>query len=202
MSGKKGEQSVRQRPAAVPSYSYAQVEAALGKVYDAEDETDQRTTFRARLKHLRKNRIPHRKPGKGGHIRYTAGDIFQLLIACEFSEFGIDPKLIAEIIRLDWRQRGHLFQAIDITQRFPEMDWYVAIEPRIMSWAWTRKKIKITETEISISSTARPVAVHTFKASDATAWFDELQKGRRLSIFNLSARVRAIEKALASGQDQ
>jgi hypothetical protein len=187
------------KSAATLAYAYAQVEAALAKVYDAADV--QRTAFRGRLKHFRKLGIPQNTPGKGSRIRYTAPDIFQLMIACEFAEFGIDPHLITDIVRRHWRMKGSLVDAIDYTQKFLGKDvgndFHVAVEAHFMSWVWNREKSKRTATEISKTVITEPVFIRVFKASDSKVFFDELQKtGRRYFVFNLSARVRAVEKAL------
>ena len=181
-----------------PTFSYAQVETALAGVYEATDV--QRSAFRGRLKHFRKLGIPQRTPGKGSRINYTASDIFQMMVACEFAEFGVDPHLIADIVRRHWRMKGSLVDAIDYTQKFlgkdAGNDFHVAVEAHFMSWVWNREKSKRTTTEISIT-VAEPVFIRVFKASDSKVFFDELQKtGRRYFVFNLSARVRAVGKAL------
>lgn len=181
---------------AVSTFSYAQVETALAKVYAAEHV--QQTAFRGRLKHFRKLGIPSLQPGKGKRIRYTKTDIFQLMLSCELAEFGIDPYLIADIVQRHWRMKGSLFQAINYSQNFPGNDFHVAIDAHFMSWAWNREKITHTATEISVSVKAEPVTIHVFKASDSEVLFTELQKaGQRSCVFNLSARMRAVEQALA-----
>jgi hypothetical protein len=187
-------------PPAAPTFGYAQVERALASLCEAENV--QRTAFRGRLKHFRKLGIPQQQPGKGSRIRYTASDVFQLMIACEFAEFGIDPHLITDIVRRHWRTKGNLFQAIDLAQRYPGNDFHVAIEPHFMSWIWNKKKSKRTATEISVSLVAEPVLIRFFKTRDSKVFLDELQKtGRRFFVFNLSARVRAVERALKSGAE-
>jgi hypothetical protein len=197
MHDNKGKRTVRQ-PAA-PSFGYAEVEQALAKLYDAEDV--QREAFRGRLKHFRKLRIPQQQPGKGSRIRYTASDIFQLMVACEFAEFGIDPHLIADILRRHWRHKLGLFQAVDLAQRFSGDDLYVAAETHFMSWVWNREWSKHTATEISVGVTAEPIRIVFFKASDRSVYLKELEEGRRFFVFNLSARVRALEQALMSGRE-
>jgi hypothetical protein len=191
---------VRRSPPA-PTFSYAQVEAALAKTYESEDV--QRRAFRGRLKHFRKLGIPQQQPGKGSRIRYTASDIFQLMVACEFSEFGVDPHLIAAIVRRHWLRKDGFFQAIDFAQRFPGDDFLVVIHAYFMSWKWTHwtrgVKIKQTATEISISSVSEPVSIRFLKVSDSAIFLQELQKaGQRFFVFNLSARVRAVEQALTT----
>jgi hypothetical protein len=183
-----------------PTFTYSEVETALAKVYNATDV--QKTTFRGRLKHFRKLEIPSQQPGKGSRINYVwSSDIFQLMIACEFAEFGVDPKLIANIVQRHWRLKGPLFQAIDLTQKFPGDDFHVAIEAHIMSWDWNRNKSKRTATEISTSAIGEPVWIRTFKASDNEKFLDELKAGQRFFVFNLSQRVREVEQALKSGTD-
>jgi hypothetical protein len=180
------------------TFAYAEVEEALAKLYAAEHV--QRGAFRGRLKHFRKLGIPQRQPGKGGRIRYTtAGDIFQLMLACELSEFGIDPHLIADILRRHWRLKTGLWQAIDHAQRFPSDDFHVTVETHFMSWGWNREKSTHTATEISKTVMAEPVVIRYLKASDLKAsdmLLDELKAGRRFCLFNLSERIRAVEKAL------
>jgi hypothetical protein len=200
MHGKARQGLVRQSPPVAATFGYAQVETALARIYESEDV--QRTAFRARLKHFRKLGLPQRQPGKGARLRYTASDIFQLVLACEFAEFGIDPHLITQIIRRHWRLKGSLWQAFNLTQQpFSDTDFLVTMEARFMSWVWNREKSKQTATEISTSTMAEPVFIRVIKTSDSKALLDELPKpGRRLLVFNLSARVRAVEKALAQQQ--
>jgi hypothetical protein len=192
MVSKKQERMVSQP--ATPTFSYGEVERALAQLYGA--NAVQQTTFRARLKHFRKNRIPWQQPGKGSRQRYTPVDYFQLLIACEFAEFGMDPHLIADIIHRHWRQKRGLFQAIDWTQRFPGDDFHVAIEARFMSWTWEKEWATQTDTEISVGVTGEPVQIWLLKASDMPAYLEALKEGRRFSTFNLSTRVREFERAL------
>src|ERR1700692_1654854 len=151
MIGNKRKRMVRtpRLPVVAPTFTYAEVEDALAKVYDATDV--QKTAFRGRLKHFRKLGIPSKQPGKGARIRYTASDMFQLMIACELAEFGVDPKLIADIVKRHWDMKGGFFRAIEAGQRFPGDDFHGAIEAHIMSWVWNQKKSKRTATEISVS---------------------------------------------------
>jgi hypothetical protein len=179
------------------TWSYAEVEAALAKIFDAEDV--QRTAFRGRIQHFRKCGLPARQPGKGARIRYSAADIFELMLAFEFAEFGLDPRLAIQVIRRHWRLKIGLWDAVDYAQKFPGDDFHVAIETHIMSWHWNKEKFKRTDTELSYSAVAEPIWVRYFKTSDNQAFLDELKAGGRFWIFNLSARVRAVEQALKSG---
>src|SRR4051794_8439181 len=85
-------------------FTYAQVETTLAQAFDAQDV--QQGAFQGRLKHFRKLGLPQKTPGKGAHIRYTKDDVAQLLVALEFSEFGIDPHLIVDIVLRDWKRNG------------------------------------------------------------------------------------------------
>jgi hypothetical protein len=200
MDGNKRERQVRRL--APSTFTYAEVEGALAKLYAA--DAVQKTTFRARLKHFRKLGIPQRQPGKGSRLRYTPADVFQLMVACEFAEFGINPHLITDIVRRHWRMKGSLIDAIDYTQRIlgkdPGNDFHVAVESHFMSWDWNREKVKHTATEISVRVVAEPVRIQVFKASDNQAFLEALKDGQRFFVFNLSARVRALEQALSKSE--
>jgi hypothetical protein len=182
----------------MPTYSYAEVEGALANLYAA--KVVQQTTFRGRLKHFRKLQIPEEQPGKGSRIRYSLPDIFQLLIAFEFAELGLDPHLIATIVRRHWRHKFTI--AVDWTERFRRDDFCIAIELRCASSIWDRKWIhewyKETDTGITAGATT-PVAIQVLKATDVPTYSKEmLKQGRRFAIFNLSVRIRGVMKALES----
>jgi hypothetical protein len=185
-------------PPAIEASGYARIETALARVYGAEDV--QKSTFSGRLKHFRKLGVPARKPGKGTRIEYEDADLWQLMICLELSEFGIDPTLIVKIVRRHWEVSGYLPQAIQLARQFPGNDRFVAIPVNFMSHAWAGgwKETK-TETSISISqTTSDPVGgVEYFLASDYKKFLEVTSEpGERALVFNLSARVRAVEKAL------
>jgi len=178
-----------------PALGYARVEAALARVYDAEGV--QKSAFRGRLKHFRKLGIPHHNPGKGGRIAYDVQDVWQLMVCLELSEFDIDPNLIVKIVQRHWAGRGYFKQAIQNAQLFPKENFLAVIQTNFMSWKWS-EKFKQSEAGIFYrSGTLDPVWFAFPKESDAAVIFEELRKeGRRACVFNLSARIRAVEKAL------
>jgi hypothetical protein len=180
-----------------PTWGYAEVERSLAAVYEAEGV--QQTAFRARLKHFRKLKIPQSSPGKGQRLRYSASDIFQLMIALELTEFGIAPELIAKLIRSHWEGKRHFWQAIMLAQSFPGDDFFIALPARFMSWTWS-EKFKQSDDEISYESGMRdPIYVTSFKASDVDVFLKDLNRGgERMMVFNLSARIRAISDALTT----
>lgn len=178
-----------------PALGYARVEAVLARVYRAEDV--QKTAFRGRLKHFRKLGIPSQNPGKGGRIMYSLGDIFQLMVCLELSEFGIDPNLIVKFVKRHWAGKGYFPQAIQLAKLDPKANLLAVIQTDFMSWTWNREKFKQNDAGIFLSETADPIWVAFLKESDAAAIFQELrEEGRRACVFNLSARIRAVEKAL------
>jgi hypothetical protein len=191
-------------PLAVPSpalgrpvLGYARVETALAQVYQAEHV--QKTAFRGRLKHFRKLGIPQHNPGKGGRIQYGMQDVWQLMVCLELAEFGIDPNLIVKIVRQHWAVRGHFPQAISNAYRLRDSgnDLLVAVHANFMSWTWGEK---LTQSEAGIfyqSGKLDPVLVRSFKESDHAAFLKAMREsGERAFVFNLGARIRAVEKAL------
>ena len=196
------------KPRESAGFDYADIEAALAKLYGAEHVRE--TTFRARLKHLKRLGLPSRRPGKGTRLRYTkASDILQLVVACEFAELGVDPHLIVDIVQQDWKRQGPIWQAIDLVQQFgmdpgdPGDDFYVAVRTNFMSWTWQRETPTLEETVEGIrvipGRDRSPVLVFTpFRASEAGNFLKTWQEAgaHRFHVFNLSTQVRAIEEAL------
>jgi hypothetical protein len=203
MSRNKREGAEMPVPALVGNFTYAQVETALAGLFHAEDVV--RTTFRARLKHLRKLGIPQKTPGKGARIRYTPPDVFQLLIALELSEFGIDPHLVVDIVQRDWARKGNIWKAIDLAQRFPGDDFHVAIRAGFMSWAWQPKGATVKESAGGISVRSgrdrTPVRVLApFRTSQALTFLQREPK-ERFFMFNASERARDLTKALRGKEE-
>ena len=194
-------QTVRRRPPAV--LSYARVEAALAKVFDVEDA--QQGAFRGRLKHFRKLGIPAETPGKGARLRYTPSDLFQLLVALELSEFDIDPTLIVDIVRRHWKTKDGFHETIRLAQQFPNEDpndpsgdWLVIMRPHFMSASLGQRRIMQSAAGISVRSAPNPVDIKPVLARNAADIVIPTRKRERerLCVFNLSARIRAVEQAL------
>ena len=195
------EQTVRRRPpSAVRTFGYAQVELALAKVFDVEDT--QQGAFRGRLKHFRKLGIPEENPGKGRRLQYTPSDLFQLLVALELSEFDIDPTLIVQIVQQHWKLRKGFFATIRLAQRLPSEnpsgDWLVIMRPCFMSASLGQRRMIQSATEMSVRSAPNPVEIRFVLAHNASnILIPTLREPReRLCVFNLSARIRAVEEAL------
>ena len=110
--------STARSPRPAPTFAYAEVESALVEVFDVGDA--RQGTFRARLQNFRKLGIPAKNPGKGQRLRYSAADLFQLLLALELTEYGLDPALVVKTIRDDWSIQHGFFTAIQYaTQSSP-----------------------------------------------------------------------------------
>ena len=183
------------------AFSYARVETALAQVFGA--ELLQRTVFRARLKHFRRLGIPSQNPGKGGRVTYSMSDVFQLMVCLELSEFGIDPNLIVKHTQRHWKHKSGFWQTIQSTQMFPGNDFLAVIHAAIMTQGWG-EKFEESKTGISYQSEMRaPIYVRFLKEGDFKQTKGEVlleklrEDGQRVMVFNLSARVRAVEQALA-----
>jgi hypothetical protein len=187
-------------PRSAPTFAYAEVESALAKVFDAEDA--QPGAFRARLKHFRKLGIPAKNPGKGARVRYSESDLLQLLIALELTEFGLDPALIVKIIRRDWVRRNGFYVAIqaaipNATQLYSSEDIYAVMRVSVMSATLGRRGIIETDEGLSLRSEPSAVTVKfTLGNADLTQFLQE--PGVRLSVFNLSNRIRSLLKEISS----
>ena len=59
--------------------------------------------FRGKLKHLQKLGLPGGQHGKGRRIAYTRELAFQLLIALLLSQLGIDPVLVVQVVKENWK---------------------------------------------------------------------------------------------------
>jgi hypothetical protein len=175
------------------------VEKVLARVYGVPHV--QKGPFRGRLKHFRRLGIPALQPGKGKRIHYTRLDVAQLMTACELSEYGLDPLVLTNILRRHWQNHTGLYQAVVRTWQFPDIDQFVVAEPTAMSWTWNKEKAVATDAEISIAVIGEPIKIHVYNEAQERIWLDELRKGRRLFVFNLSARLRAVEQALSETRE-
>jgi hypothetical protein len=188
----------RHSPSATATFGYARVESILAKVFDAEDA--QRGAFRGRLKHFRKLGIPAENPGKGSRLQYSASDLFQLLIALELAEFNIDPTLIVKIVQDHWTGKKGFYAAIQNAQWRSNEDCLAFLSVRFMSASLGQRRVVQTATAISLRSAPHPVVPRFYwaKGVSGAGLLKVLQEpGERFCVFNLSARIRAVNEALA-----
>jgi hypothetical protein len=163
-------------------YAYGVVETALAQVFGANPST-QKGALRGRIQHLRRLGLPSSGPGRGKVIEYTDAQIWAWLIALELEEFGLDPALIVNMVRGAWR---HLLKAIKTARANPDDDVLLIVHPRFMSGGW------------SGNPQLDPAFFDHVKLSDIEQLLTLYrEKGQRGSIFNLSARLRSLDQALA-----
>lgn len=175
---------------------FAAVEHALAHAFGA--LAVQKTTFAARLAHFRKLGAMDR-PGKGSRVAYSEDDLWRLMLCCELAEFDFPPMDIVQIVQRHWNVSRYFQQAIDLAKQFPKADIMVAIPVRFMSYKWTGGW-KESDTGISFESSSPVGGVQFFKATDHKTFLKAMREpGQRVCIFNLSARVKAVQEALKEG---
>jgi hypothetical protein len=81
-------------------YSYNQVEKALAHVHFIPE--DAMGAFRGRLQHFQRLGMVPSTPGRGRKISYQKADVFFWAFALELAEFGMDPKVIKQILDIIW----------------------------------------------------------------------------------------------------
>jgi hypothetical protein len=178
----------------IPTFAYAEVETALAKIFDAEDV--QREVFRACLKNFRRLGIPAETPGKGSRLRYSVSDLCQLLIALELTAFGLPPDLVVKTLRRDWSLRAGFFDAIQSATQPDAPSVFVVMAIDVLGARLGRRGMVETGEGFSLRSEPNPITVKfTWNAEDLIHLIKA--PGARLSVFNLSDRIRAVRKALA-----
>lgn len=172
-------------------YGYAAVESALAQVFGV-DQNGQHGWLRGRIKHLQKLGLQPKGPGKGRTISYRLEDIEKWLIAIEMEHFGIDPTRVVDFIQESWkrpRQRrplglGNAIQSgkaslAELAAEARVRDIILAIKFRGMS---EMPEVAGYDQMISLR--------HWLSQDDSTP--------RRTSVFNLSIRMRSLDRALAT----
>jgi hypothetical protein len=122
-----------------------------------------------------------------------------LLIALELSEFNIDPNLIVKIVQDHWRGRKGFYAAIQNAQLRSNEDCLAFLSVRFMSATLGQRRVMQSATAISLRSAPDPVEPRFVWASGASgaSLLKALQEpGERFCVFNLSARIRAVNEAL------
>jgi hypothetical protein len=121
--------------------SYATVETALARLHDANPEV-QRGAFRGRLKHLQRLGIPlGERPGKGSRINYSCDQIWQLAVALELAEVGIDPAIISNIFKRSWNSSISIM-VDEAIEKSADSDEILEAHVSLMSSAWTGQDVR------------------------------------------------------------
>ena len=125
---------------------YKMVERVLLNMYEVDDRN--RKAFTARLNNFRRLGIPEGvNIGKGKVAEYRAKQMYQLVLALEFSEFGMVPATISRLITgMFWRTYAEHFREIE---KAPSKRRFLMFEPSLMREAtgtvWTSIKFVTVE---------------------------------------------------------
>lgn len=175
----------------MPEYvTYQVIERALALMHGANDAA-QRGALRARLDHLKRAKALGVNPGKGQRVVYDREAMVWLLIALELEEFGIGAPVIGELFEKD-RELLRKLVAKAARDRGKAGDVVLTVQPAFMSAGW-RGKSELP----GLGEVPGREAMGSF--------YDWLQSAKpggvarsapRACVFNLSARLRALDKAL------
>jgi hypothetical protein len=167
-------------------YSYAHVETALAATFGV-DVTGKVGWLRGRIQHLRRLGLQPKGPGKGATIRYSLDGVDRWLVALELEHFRIDPTAAVAAVKNNWNGPGMLRDLVAEARasREPKNDVLITVDFGPLSTAPV-----IGHTTLK--------AIGAFGASLAGPRPPIFGAACRASIFNLSARVRALDLALAA----
>ncbi len=163
-------------PAAV-TYSYASVERALARVFDV-DEIAQRGWFRARLQNYRRLGLRAARPGKGKTVAYTFTDIAEWLLGLELAHLRVDPTFAVDVLNDNRAQLREVIKHAAAAKTKPD-EVFISVRLR-----------RISDPPEIGTTTLR--GMNSFGQ-----WLSDSDDGaRRAGIFNLTARLRALDAAL------
>jgi hypothetical protein len=194
--GKAGKTRIDGKPFdSMSRYPYSVVEAALGELFRAKTES-QRRTLRGRINHLQRLGVIDAAPGKGQALQYEQDHIWRWVFCFELAEYGVTPAVQAALVASYWKPvLGGIFRSALRAVETGKPDVFLYIRgPALMSAAWNQEPHRF----------AGVPHIGKFTASDFGLVLEWLEKDERtpprLSIVNLSARLRVLNKALASAQ--
>jgi hypothetical protein len=173
--------------------SYAEVESTLAVIYRASGKT-QAGAFRGRLKHLKRLGIPlgvH--PGRGKKISYGRNELYQWCFCLELSEFGIDPSIVTRLVRRYWKTQ--IFPGFD-KMREEKREHYFWFEPEFMSANWSPAREFRGIGNFGWGERSDLPLKGLISGSPGLSAVTK--PAGRISIFNLTDRIRQIETALAA----
>lgn len=121
-------------------------------------------------------------PGKGKSIAYSGEDVDKWLLALELAHFRIDPVMAVASIKKEWDGGATPLRKMIAEARASQRSADDVI-------------IVVTFAALSQEPVTGRMRIRGFSAfSD---WLNDLE-ARRASVFNLSARLRALDRALAA----
>ncbi len=180
-------------------YSYGQVESALAAVFGI-DAAGQRGWLRGRLQHVRRLGLVAASPGRGRSIEYTRDDADKWLVAIELEHFnlGVDPTKVVELIKRRWAAPARKRSGTEAFQRG---------EASLSDLVAQARASRDSENDVIVTVRFGPmsaVPVVGYTTVKGIAGFGHWLGGdpldpapRRANVFNLSARLRALDFALA-----
>lgn len=158
--------------------TYGDAERVLARLCNA--SLTATTTFRARLKQLKKLGIPVGiNPGRGKKILYHKSEIYQWALCLEFMQFGIDPSVICGWIEADWMKFFKWMEASELHRGDRKRDIFLCFEPQFVSAA-SGDSTKQLE---AISLLARSAAIDRIKNPHVA----------RAGLINISEAVRVLD---------
>src|SRR5262249_11214520 len=126
------------------SFTYGEIERVLAALFCA-DEAAQKTTLRARIKHLQKLGLPFGlRSRRGKKLTYNRDHIYQFAVASELANFGIDPAVIVSLLQTKWEtmfvpsfqgKNWRMRAPLDRLNEFP----FFYIIPELMNSAWYQR---------------------------------------------------------------
>jgi hypothetical protein len=164
------------------TYSYAAVERALAAIHGI-DERGRIGWLRARLQHFRRLGLAPEGPGRGKVISYTPDDVDRWLVALEVEFFKIDPTTAISFVVGNWS---------DIAKLLAEARASESADEDVLMMVHFGLPQKLP-TVVGGSTTVKGMRVIAY-------WLrgDPREPPRRVGIFNLSVRAKALDAALAN----
>jgi len=183
-------------------FRYRQVEAALACTFRVSVEFQTRA-FRGRINHLQRLGLPMGvSPGKGKKIDYSREQICQWLLALEFSEFGIDPKIIVSMIQRDWKHLArYIRDAID-EESCAGNEVILVMTPAVMSdpWRLGGRTLIPSVPRLGMFRLKEPNILIPHVTSGPLPFWIWLATNPRLGLVNLTNRIVALDNALEASQ--
>jgi hypothetical protein len=184
------------------AYAYRQVETALAHVFRVDVEFQTRA-FRGRINHLQRLGLPMGvNPGRGRKIDYSREQICQWLLALEFSEFGMDPKIIVAMIQREWKDLARFIrQAID-EESSAGNDVVLVLVPAQMSDPWRTGARSLTPNtpRLGMFRLNQPNITIPHGTLYPEPFWSWVAAKPRLSLVNLTNRIVALDEALKASQ--
>jgi hypothetical protein len=169
---------------------YQVVERALALMYGADDSA-QRGALRARLDGLKRAKAVGINPGRGQRIVYDAEARVWLLLALELEEFGIEPAAIGALFERD-RETLRKLAAKAANTGSKDEDILLTVQPAFVSAGWRGKSDLPTIGKIG----GRKAMDGFYEWLRSTKPGGVTGSSPRACVFNLSARLRALDAAL------